>query len=391
MLAGVVAGPLPRFFWVGMITQMSHTQPVVRHSIVAIACLQHSGLSVEIEDSRRKLAISRYNTALRQVSTSSDSNPDIVVISCMLFLCIEFMRNNPEAAMVHYQYGRKILASYNASRTLLGLYRRVNVFMLYFIDVWGLPQLNQEEFCSPGPFTSLIQAQEALDWLVYRSLKVSSALDRCISNDSSGTAWQDALSLKSLLDTDLNTWSRAFNAYLLVLPGSFQELGDYRLLQTRWQACKIWTDAGLYGYQADGNQKIPKSIPCRDLKSTGVNTSTFSEFLSCAQLSPVLYFMLMETRNLGIRLAALALLRKKCTTVETAWNAQKLYTTAKEAIEKEHGILIAPGCREFVELDNLLSIGEFHPAASCPKVQFYCPWVLVVLDVCDRVCDSQSQ
>lgn len=384
MVAPVLAGPIPRSFWTHTIVQIAHSQSAVRHAAVSISSLLEDSQGISANGQlAKKLAVSRYNIAIREIATSHHGNLDTVVIASILFMSIELLRGNSMGAMIHYQHGRKILASYGASSVLLGIFRHFNVFVLCLSDLLGLPLLSQTEFSSRPPFTTLLQAQETLDWLTYQSMKVALALDQSAADPSDQEAFLQAQLMKSSLDTDLDAWSQ--DAALFTSLGSAQRTSAYQLLQVQWLLCKIWTDVTLYEYATDTNKTF-LGISHDTFGMAGANTSSLGEFLSRTHLSPVLYFMLMECRNLRIRLAALALLRIKCRSVKT-WDSRMLYFEAKRAIENDHGAWIDLEWKESKELENLIGVKNFDfPMRS--GFQFMCPWPVVLIDVCEKVHQS---
>lgn len=380
MVAPVLAGPMPRSFWTHKIVQMSYSQPAIRYAAVSLSSFFEDSQGITANDQlANRLAISRYNIAIRHIATPNHGCLDTAVIASILFMSIELLRGCPTEAMIHYKHGRVILASYNASPVLLNIFRHFNVFALYLSDSLGLPLLSLADLLSPPPFVTLIQAHETLDWLTYRSMKVASALDQSAADPSDQEAFLQAQLMKSSLDTDLDAWSH--DAGLFASHGPVQGTTTYQMLQVRWLICKIWTDVDLYENVTDGvfqgTSNITFGVP-------GVNTSKLGEFLSSSEISPVLYFMLMKCKNLQIRLAALALFRKKCRSAEVVWDYKMLYLQAKSSIENDHGVLIDLEWKEAEELDNLIGVRNSN-SPMCSGFQFMCPWPVVLMDVCERV------
>ncbi|KAJ5533589.1 C6 zinc finger domain-containing protein [Penicillium frequentans] len=367
---------------------MSHNQPAVRYAAVSISSLFEDSQGISTNDQlANRLAISRYNIAIRHIATSNDGCLDTAVVASILFMSIELLRGCPTEAMIHYKHGRRILASYKASPVLLNIFRYFNVFALYLSDSSGLPPLSLADLLSPPPFVTLIQAQETLDWLTYRSMKVAFALDQSAANPSDHEAYLQAHLMKSSLDTDLDAWSH--DAGLFTSPDSVQGTTTYQMLRVRWLVCKIWTDVDLYENATDLIDGMFQGTSNITFGVAGVNSSKLGDFLSSSEISPILYFMLMKCSNLQTRLAALALFRKKCRSVEISWDHKMLYLEAKSSIENDHGVLIDFEWKEAEELENLIGDKNFN-SPMCSGFQFMCPWPIVLVDVCERVHQSSQ-
>jgi hypothetical protein len=214
-------------------------------------------------------------------------------------------------------------------------------------------------------------------------MNVAYALDQSAANLSDKEAFLRAHLMKSSLDTDLDAWSH--DAALFTSPDSVQGASAYRMLHIRLLVCKIWTDPSLYRKATctNGTFQGASNITLEAV----FNTSNLGDFLSSAGLSPVLYFMLMECSNLQIRLAALAMLRKKCRSVDTSLDYKILYIETKRAIENDHGVMIDSEWREAEVLENLIGSQNLS-SPMCSGFQFMCPWPVVLMDVCERVHQS---
>ncbi|KAJ5108872.1 hypothetical protein N7456_005547 [Penicillium angulare] len=338
-----------------------------------------------LETPSRKFAVQHYNAAMKQVMCSTNTNLDTVVIACILFMSIEFLRGNVAGALLHHRHGKKILGSYNSDPQLLGIFRQLNVFFLFFSEFSDLSTLSVVG--GPpvaGPFHHIGQAREALDWLTYRSMKVAFTIDQGTSGDCPPSILSSFQTSKHSLDQELYGWLNAFTA-LQASTAPEQEVA-YRLLEARWLICRIWSDTGLFQSPVhnahDGSfQRI------MDLVSvvSGVESKDSAEFIMGFGFPSILHFMVMRSRNLDFRLAALDMFRGKCCcSSEVFWDSKMLYLTAKKAIEEEHGIILESDWAEESESGRLIGSKNFRqPMFS--RAQFLCPWVVVVMDVCDRI------
>ncbi|KAJ5281022.1 C6 zinc finger domain-containing protein [Penicillium angulare] len=184
------------------------------------------------------------------------------------------------------------------------------------------------------------------------------------------------VSRRRKLRDDLKTWSSTVSS---LKRDSTQNEALYQALEARSLVCGIWTDPALYDYQEHYS------------KPGESNVGNIGDFFSSTQVPTVLNFMLKESQNLKLQLAALALLRAKCYASKMAGDCKTFYDTAKKAIEDDYDIALSSGWNEANELDNLMGIRKEAPQTNFKGAQFRCPWVFVVLDVCDRVGQSIAQ
>ena len=59
----------------------------------------------------QSFALSQYNKAIKRVQDriGSGQSERIILLTCVLFICVEFIRGNPESALDHLQSGMRIL------------------------------------------------------------------------------------------------------------------------------------------------------------------------------------------------------------------------------------------------------------------------------------------
>lgn len=117
-------------FWSQTSLQMAQSEPAVRHALVALGYL-HKTQSGSLKHARSSFAINHehktlllyYNKAVRCLvdrMVESSYSPEIGLVTCVLFICIEFMRGNYETAFVHLSSGLNIITEWR-KRQLNGL------------------------------------------------------------------------------------------------------------------------------------------------------------------------------------------------------------------------------------------------------------------------------
>ncbi|KAJ5629995.1 C6 zinc finger domain protein [Penicillium herquei] len=189
---------------------------------------------------------------------------DSIAMVSYVFMGIELLLNNYKGALNHYYHGRSLLESYNLSTKILGLFQRIGVFMM-LLNILGLFQrlnvvaLHFSHFASlspkkdalvwtpDGPFKDMDYAEGALDWLAYRSMKLTMRLYASSSQPDPSLASTDLLSITQMqqsLSRELDDWSLAVT-YLIASKDNCPSKHDvYRMLQARWSVCKVLAGIG---------------------------------------------------------------------------------------------------------------------------------------------------
>ncbi|KAJ5622224.1 hypothetical protein N7528_005456 [Penicillium herquei] len=257
--APALAGPLPVSFWVYDILQAAHQEPAVLHAAVAMSTL-HEWLKFptfsQSEDAQRDFALQHYNKAIRCIVASQVSHLDAVVMTCILFNGVEFLRGNISVGLSHYQHGQEIMETYKPSARLTEVFRRFNVFVLLFSHLDDI-SLIRNPVAPPmdSPFDTLAQAKAALDWLSYRSMKLTLAFYQIQSSSNMSevpTILASLASKRDRIDQGLDTWSLAA-AHFAKMDLNADEKEAYCMLQARWRSCKIFMDMGQPG-SVDGRE-----------------------------------------------------------------------------------------------------------------------------------------
>ena len=107
-----LGGAIEFGFWESLMLQMSHSEPAVRQSLVALGSMFEQSRasqfrSLELNDS----TLRAYNNALAATSRRTEA-PDgelVALTTCVLFLCIEFMQGDKQRALDLLRHGRTVL------------------------------------------------------------------------------------------------------------------------------------------------------------------------------------------------------------------------------------------------------------------------------------------
>ncbi|KOS39361.1 hypothetical protein ACN38_g9795 [Penicillium nordicum] len=235
------AGLFPSDFWESLIFQASAQEPAARHAVIALACTHRfqqqyfTGLNkYDVE----RFTLTQYNKAiqhLRTDTTNSSYSLRVALITCMLFIILEYMRGQYQMGCAHLQYGMKLLSDISATRSrspssmvptiispeedfaynaLVDAYSRLGIQSAMFGHVPShvyLVTTDPQIACLPHTFTSLLQARRNLDDLLNRI--------HCLKNhyhdhhaSQTPTSNQKMLDTQSKILADLSLWRKTYAA-----------------------------------------------------------------------------------------------------------------------------------------------------------------------------------
>lgn len=107
-------------FWSRTTLQLAHSEPAVRHALVALGHL-HKNEDGTLKHARSKFAAQHdsrtllyyYNKAVRCLvdrMAQASYPPEVGLVTCVIFVCMEFLRGNYHTAFTHLTNGLKILS-----------------------------------------------------------------------------------------------------------------------------------------------------------------------------------------------------------------------------------------------------------------------------------------
>lgn len=118
----MLSGRFDTDFWCGIVLQMAHAEPAVRNAMIALAHLNqqqcgslthaHQLAIAQDEQSSRQFGL-YYNKAIKTlVARMADASyaPEMGLVTCLLFACIEFLRAETQHALLHMRNGLCIVS-----------------------------------------------------------------------------------------------------------------------------------------------------------------------------------------------------------------------------------------------------------------------------------------
>lgn len=115
--ASTLSGYVGSYFWSSLLPQASHTQPALKHILVATASVHeylHADYS-HVYD--RKFIDEHYHRAINSLArTEKPPALEIVLMACLLFTCCEFLQGHFRASIMHIESGLKIMRDWRSGK-----------------------------------------------------------------------------------------------------------------------------------------------------------------------------------------------------------------------------------------------------------------------------------
>ena len=382
--ATVFAGYFDTSFWERLILQVSHSEPAVRHAVVALGSF-HECLNVGDEGSVSKVDVHNdFQYSLQQYARSlaclrnlfldkPDQQIDVILICCILFISFESLQGNYEPMACHLQSGSKIISHWQSKHSsnksaifsdeLLPMFMRLTVQVKSLFDT-PLLIFDHGDSRSTTPldsFTCLGQARDAL----YHQMNKILNFDQMTGGP---TAWllsiekgpeevAAALDTKNEYNTGLQQWLTAFDNFFLRSSETMnnRELSASIVLKIHHLSAWLVLAACHLIYQCEYDSLIPQfkkivSLSESLIMASEASTSTIGKSSFGIDLGVVapLYFTASRCRDPVIRRKAVQLLALPRR--EGTWDSKGAALVASKLIE--------------VEEDRL---GIIHSAADVPE------------------------
>ncbi|KAK3400074.1 hypothetical protein B0T20DRAFT_176017 [Sordaria brevicollis] len=276
VLAPTFSGSLDDDFWTLLVSQASYQNPVVRHAVVAISsiCELIGDPSVKgqalVKFPKGRYAIGHYNRALQDISKTDDEA--MVIFVCILFVCIEILQGNREAAISHCHHGVQILNQLNGGKRrlnsssailsrdqLLNPFARLSIFPFFYgstVDVF--PSLLRHvseapEGGTPGAvpasdsaLTVLDELRSGLDLLVARAMRFLRSADPYrIGPSRHDPVPSQILTEQADLTKSIDDWLVRFTIFSAVHSPTEDAAGLFYQMRMKSYITKIWIATAL--------------------------------------------------------------------------------------------------------------------------------------------------
>jgi hypothetical protein len=355
--APVLSGALDSDFWASLIPQLSQSEPMIWNAVLAISSLyEHPHVSpypvelvgvLPVVDPHHHQALKWYNKAISRFKIHIQQNPhdsSLALLSCILFICIEFQQDNIANALALLGQGFKLLSSTPAATEALHnhstirdivapLFARHAVLASTFGTSDWLSRVDNRMLQSSLAFSTLRDARSALYTLMEHGHAFIRMAGMRIKNQH---AIADLIPLRDTLLSKLMEWNSTFMA--LDCKASTLEICASSNLLMYHGVAVIWasTHLGLVQTAFDQhNDRFEEIVHHADIILTLSDTQP--SFTFEMGVIPPLYFVATKCRHPTIRRKALALLRK-APDRESSWRALPTAKVVEKviALEERH-------------------------------------------------------
>jgi len=322
---------------------MTHAEPAARHAVLAISQLFEDFEYLKPETD--KFAIMHYNKAIHLLVQGPPLSVDTILLVCILFICVEFLRGNRAAAITHARHGVQLLNAAGHNSRLTNTYHQISVFPTFLMDESvGCPLGNgKTKDGDYAIFSSTNEAQYAMDDLCFRGVRVIRSgsvyrLEKVFEDPPQGMFDAQASVLQ-----DLASWKKAFDKLQCTRPVAAREDSAALALMARHYSIRMFV-----------RECLKKDEMCfDDHKDEFLETLTWArktaEILETRRKRPtrfifetgfntMLHVMVYKCRYLPLRLEGLALMRRLSSERESLWDTSLIYSLSRRIVEVEHGI-----------------------------------------------------
>ncbi|KAL2206832.1 hypothetical protein CC79DRAFT_908054 [Sarocladium strictum] len=390
-----IPGMFKSDFWDILLLQASATEPAVMHGILALSSVHRCGVTLEIKSLLSNGNAGRYWTSglhhyveaiyhLRQRVSSYNIHDRttlrVLIITCMVFVCVELLSGQVESAQAHLRSGLRLLREAewlnHMNEPILKTDRSFESVDQWIVEIFCRLHLHNETFnlfflgrCSiedaqtraltmsvntdlPSTFSFQEEAWAAADQLFLAAIYLTQDCKAASLSGCTPTSDQSLVRRRIRLLSDLSAWSGAFDKSK---QSPFKMArGEYdvspNLIQMSFTLATILTETSLQGDDemvydqhtenfrilldcTDDMIRIYKD-QARKKKMLKVQNMSFTIFDICTL--PVFYFAATKCREFRLRRQALAglsvLLHREC-----HWDGWLTYKVAKKAVELEQG------------------------------------------------------
>jgi hypothetical protein len=336
-----ISGYFELEFWDRLVLQISHTEPSVRHALLALSSLCETYESQDLMDDhsqfRVQFALQHYNKAVRLVAkylSTLQPRLDVILTSCLVFAWLEILRNDFDAGLRHLKSGLKILDDFwqpNKSSALRS--QHVDVSLIYLFsrlrtqatvyrrqNSESVPESHEEiRKAVPASFSSIEQARNSLHTLLDTAFRFVRQIGNpnILESTTSSEPPLDLLSLGATCRSCLNqfqNWQRSIKNSPVSI---FQSLNPRQtaamcLLHMYHKTLTIFLETLFTRSQMIYDQYGSSFDQVITLAERLINNNSqymsLIIFFDMGVMAPLLY-VILKCRNLALRRKALLLLK----------------------------------------------------------------------------------
>ena len=363
-LGSRLGGALEFEFWERLVLQLGRTEPAIHHGLAALSATfqlvnfsrsYQSGTRVHL---LRESSLKYYNAALlaTQQRTEADDSELVALVTCLLFLCIEFVHGNVPRSLDLLPHGLGILRRYlhrseearsssEASiirQTITPVYERLIVLSALFGQKLAPLQTHFIEALKPvqGDFAALLSLRDDLYHIATEAVKLAKSAESWRKGQNFDEVHLNELAVEkdNLLETAqiwLSALWKCLNAFD-ELPSREEQLKRTLLM---WHACvmsrlqsALERSHSCFETHLTHFSSIVENAE-RLQEATGYTTSETELSFEMGSLPP-LYHVATKCRFPIVRARALTLMRRSPRR-EGLWDRDELIAIATRVAELE--------------------------------------------------------
>jgi hypothetical protein len=344
-------------FWKRFVIPASMAEPALRHAMVAVGIFAEklendgaskTGLSVaphslpQLAPVRRRgsgdgdlTALSNYNKSiglLTKLVSSSAQNTDVVLLACVLFICVEFLRGDDVAAFRHFQGGMTIIMDLisrkqgladsklmvdRVRRSILPAFNRLEMLSALFGNGASWPYSVTISESVPAMFSSIGEARDSMVHIMNISLRFVQRIQLLEYEPCAVplTAYDEQAELLRYLDLWRSRFSVFQSSQMKELSGD--DLYAANVLKIQRTVAFTWVSTVMDPYQCAHDIHIPAYTAAVELAEQIYGTGSMriqharqsNTFLLEVEVVGPLYWICVKCRHPAVRRRAIAVLR----------------------------------------------------------------------------------
>lgn len=355
-IAHQLGGFLEEDFWATTLLQLSYSEPFILQAIVAITAIFEQAMNRACGDCHvgfvPKKAWEYYQKALEGTRQRTlASGPDLVtILSCPLFLCMEFLQRRKIQSMELFLNGRALMRSYDAKiqpisgstptdESVSSMFERLTMMSRLFGHYSTVRPQPFRCVTAPSSFDCLRGARDALFRLLMLGHEFIKDLNKAHSWRLPAKILDEEESQRqNQLLVQLDKWHWNLN-YLVTDLGDPAALGLTATLRMWYLVAMIWLSHPLEGCEMSFDNSyewfqnvVHHAKEAMMVQPTSPRIQQFFTF-EMGILAP-LYYTAVKCRHFTLRNQALECMRK-APRQEGLWRRDELVYAASRAIQLE--------------------------------------------------------
>lgn len=387
-----ISGDFDTAFWRITVLQISQTEPAVRHAVLAVSSL-HEGLVEGVvaplsdepltQSTSQSFALQQYNKAISRLLAQMSNpltKPLASLLTCVLFVCIEYMQGKDNESLIHLEQGRQLLARLDHHsndpemqcivQNIVPLYTRLSLTSFLFGgSPVPIPDSLKQNSDIPDTFETFDNMRHCMHDFMEQAFRFTHRARP--AKNSSDTVPRETMRLLEVEQDRLLSRLARLNVAFLLFKASRSQPGPESalvVLQMYLHAQHVWISTALSSsevvyddFLSSFAAIVPLAATYLDLESSTqqrptapeqrfappyhmsrfhttpdqVSVAFTSNFTFETHIIPPLYYVAAKCRHPLIRRSALQLLNRNSSRRENLWRASVMGALAGHIVSVE--------------------------------------------------------